>query len=155
MSYPNLTTALVVAAAWYKFSETYVKLLKESPFEGPGVVNFEGIQKRAPDWAADLRTTHARIDDPENWQTLLKQISTLWWTPLVYTAEDFQKISEPTLILLGDRDESVPVEQAVDMYHLIPNAELAILPNTTHDTTISDLSVNIILDFLIRYSTPI
>ncbi len=155
MRYPNLTAALVVAAAWYKFSETYLNLLKASPFEGPGVVNFERMQNEFPGWVDELRTTHARIDDPENWQALLKQISTLWWTPLDYTAEDFQKIVDPTLILMGDRDETVPVEQAIDMYRLIRNAELAILPNTTHDSTISELSMNIVLDFLVRHGASI
>ena len=152
--YPNLTTGLVIGAAWYKFSETYLNFIKESPFEGPGIVNIERIQKEFPDWVGVLKTEHARIDDPEYWQTLLRQISTLWWTPLNYTAQDFQQVIDPTLILMGDRDETVPVEQAVEMYHLIKKAELTILPNATHGSTISELSMNIVLDFLVRHSTP-
>ena len=154
INYPNLATALVIGAAWYKFSETYVTFLKVSPAESPGVVNIERAQKEYPAWVEVLKTEHARVDDPEYWKTLLRQISTLWWTPLNYTPQDFQKITAPTLILMGDRDETVPVEQAVDMYHLIPNAELAILPNATHDGTVSELSMSIVLDFLVRQSTP-
>jgi pimeloyl-ACP methyl ester carboxylesterase len=78
------------------------------------------------------------------------------WAPLEYTAEDFQKVTEPTLILLGDRDELNPLEQSVEMYQLIPHAELGIVPNATHGSAIfsdrSTLAVDIVLDFLLRHS---
>jgi pimeloyl-ACP methyl ester carboxylesterase len=45
--YTNLTKALIVGAAWYKFSEAYLSSLKAMWFEGPGVVNFEELQKNA------------------------------------------------------------------------------------------------------------
>jgi pimeloyl-ACP methyl ester carboxylesterase len=77
----------------------------------------------------------------------------MWWTPLDYTAEDFEKITKPTLILLGDRDGIIELEQAVEMYQLIPSAELAILPNATHFSAGSELTMNIVLDFLLRHST--
>lgn len=154
MQYPKLADSLVVAAAWYKFSERYVTSLKSITFEGPAIVNIEKLRRMEPDWVKVLKTEHARIDDPEYWQTLLRQLSTLWWTPLNYTAEDFHKISVPTLILMGDRDETVPVEQAVEMYHLIQSAELAILPKATHESTINELSMNIVFEFLLRHNTP-
>ena len=152
--YPSLTGALVVGAAWYRFSETYLDWLKASGFERSGVVNIEQIQREEPDWVKLWQTEHARTDDPDYWQTLLKQISIMWWTPLNYTVEDFQKIIEPTLILMGDRDGVIELEQAVEMYRLIPNAELAILPNATHFSALNQLSMSIVLDFLLRQSSP-
>jgi pimeloyl-ACP methyl ester carboxylesterase len=153
MCYPNLAAALVVGAAWYKFSKTYLNALTAFGFEGPGAVNIEQLQRANPDWVEVLKTEHSHADDPEYWQTLLKQISTMWWTPLDYTVKDFQKIAEPVLILMGDKDGTIPVEQAVEMYQLIPNAALAILPNATHASAITELSMNIVLDFLLRHST--
>jgi len=91
-------------------------------------------------------------DDSEYWQTLLRQISILWWTPLHYTAEDFHNMIEPTLILIGDRDGLIELKQAVDMYQLIPNAELLVLPNATHFSTLRETSMNIVLDFLLRHA---
>jgi pimeloyl-ACP methyl ester carboxylesterase len=79
----------------------------------------------------------------------------MWWTPLDYTAESFQKISEPTLILLGDSDGLIELEQAVEMYQLIQSAELAIIPNATHFSAVNELSMNIVLDFLVRHSIQI
>ena len=132
MRYPGLAAALVVGAVWYRFSETYVNTLKAFGFEGPGVVNVEQLKREAPDSVKHWQTEHARPDNPDYWQTLLKQISTLWWTPLDYGAEDFRKITEPTLVVMGDRDELIEIEQAVEIYRLIANAELAIMPNASH-----------------------
>jgi pimeloyl-ACP methyl ester carboxylesterase len=153
MRYPTLTEALVVGAAWYRFPQTYIDWLKAAGFESMGVVNFEQIQRGDPEWVNYLKTSHTSSNDPDYWQTLLKQISTMWWTPLDYTAEDFEKITKPTLILLGDRDGIIDLEQAVEMYQLIPNAELAIIPNATHFSAGSELTMNIVLDFLLRHST--
>ena len=152
MRYPGLTSALVVGAAWYKFSEIYINSLKTFGFEGSGTVNIEKIQRDEPEWVGLLKTDHARTDDANYWQTLLKQYSIMWWTPLDYIADDFHKITEPTLILIGDRDGLIELNQAVDMYQLIPNAELAVLPNTTHFSTLSELSMNFVLDFLTRHA---
>jgi len=48
---------------------------------------------------------------------------------LDYSTEDFQKASIPTLVLIGDRNEGIPVEIGVEMYQMLPKGELAILPN--------------------------
>jgi pimeloyl-ACP methyl ester carboxylesterase len=155
MRYANLTNALVVGAAFYKFSEAYTNSLKAMGFEGPDTVDFELLQKDASeDWINLLKTEHICSDDPAYWQTLLKQISTMWWTPLDYDEEDFQKITEPALILMGDRDGMIPLADAVEMYQMIPNAELAILPNATHMTALAEdgLFLGIVRDFLFRYS---
>jgi pimeloyl-ACP methyl ester carboxylesterase len=150
MRYPGIAAAFVVGAAWYKFSETYIHALTSFGFQASGIVDFEQIQRDTPEWVSQLKIDHARTEDSDYWQTLLKQISILWWTPLDYTAEDFHTITEPTLIFIGDRDGLIELNQAVEMYQLIPNAELVVLPNTTHFSALSEVSVNIVRDFLTR-----
>jgi pimeloyl-ACP methyl ester carboxylesterase len=153
MHYPSLAGALVIGAAWYKFSPTYLNTMKAVGFEGPGQVNIERIQRESPEWVEEMKHDHVNADDPDYWKTLLKQISVMWWTALDYTSQDFQKITEPSLILLGDRDGIVELQQAVDMYQLIPNAELFIIPNATHFTAASELTISVVLDFLLRHSS--
>ena len=58
-----------------------------------------------------------------------------------------RKITAPTLILVGDRDEFCTVEQAVTAYRALTDGELAILPGHGHyippaaiDTTVEFLS---------------
>ena len=79
----------------------------------------------------------------------------MWLTPLNYTAADFEQIAVPTLILIGDRDQLVPVEEATEMYRLIPTAELAIVPNADHlQAAGSELVQTVVLDFLLRHRQP-
>jgi pimeloyl-ACP methyl ester carboxylesterase len=151
MRYPGLAAALVVGAAWYRFSDMYVEFLTAAGFPSAGEVDVAHIQQASPEWVAELTADHARADDPDYWQTLLRQISRMWWTPLDYPAEAFQQMTDPTLILLGDRDGIIDLEQAVEMYHALPNAELAILPNATHLTALTEASLGLVVEFLLRH----
>lgn len=153
MRYPGLATALVVGAAWYRFSEKLANSLRAFCMEGPGIVNLELMEKMAPDTVRYLQAEHSRPSNPDYWRTLLTQISTMWWTPLDYEAEDFHKIVDPTLIVLGDRDEMIETEQALEMYRLISNAELAIIANASHMTATGKLFTDLVLDFLLRHGT--
>lgn len=66
------------------------------------------------------------------------------WTP-----EDIRSINAPTLVMIGDHDIIRP-EHAVEMFRLLPNAQLAILPGTDHMTIVdrSDWQVSMIEAFL-------
>lgn len=153
MHYSDLMNCMVVGAAWYQFSETYQGLLKAIGFESPGVVNIERIKQAMPQMAEMWRLWHSPIHGPDHWETLATQISKMWWSPLGYTADDFQKIKIPTLILVGDRDRLVPVEEAVEMHRFIQESELVILPNSDHSLprTRAELFITIVLDFLLRH----
>ena len=154
MHYPDLMKCMVVGAAWYQFSQPYQGLLKAIGFESPDVVNIDRIKQSMPQLAEVWRSWHSPIHGPDHWETLATQISTMWWTPLGYTADDFQKIKAPTLILVGDRDQMVPVEEAAEMYRFIQGAELVIVPNSDHSlpTSRAELFTTIVLDFLLRHS---
>lgn len=158
MHYPTLPQSLVVAGAFFKFSEEYCSTLKEWGLEAAGIVDFDKVEKNLAGLLAGWKTNHAPLGGPDYWRTLIHQISTMWWTPLDYTAQDFQQITVPTLVLLGDRDTLIPVEQAVEMYRFIPDAELAILPGATHGATVygtsgvNQIFMNIVLDFFLRHN---
>ncbi|MEO7909783.1 MAG: alpha/beta hydrolase [Roseiflexaceae bacterium] len=151
MHYPDLARALVLGGTTHAFSDAYYRTLDEWGFEAPGVVNMDKIRTSMDDMIEYMQTEHAALGGPDYWQTLLQQISTMWLTPLNYTNADLQRISVPTLVALGDRDDAIPVQQAVDMYHILPNAELAIFPNENHGT--SAHFMQIVTDFLMRQHT--
>jgi pimeloyl-ACP methyl ester carboxylesterase len=155
LRYPDLAGAIVLGATTYKLSRTSMNTFKALGFEKPGTVNIERIQRENPELVTLLQTEHVQSDDPDYWKTLLKQYSVLWWTPLNYTAEDFHKIVEPTHILQNDRDEFVELEQAIEMYRLIPNAELSILPNSKHSSPNMKLLPNTVIDFFLRHLTTV
>jgi len=69
-----------------------------------------------------------QTSEPHAWKTFLDNIKPMWNAVLNYTAEGFARVVAPTLVLLGDRDSFVPVEEGLDMYHHLPNAEFAVIP---------------------------
>jgi len=132
MRHPSLAGALVIGGATYQFSKLYYETVNGFSFITNGAVDLAKMERLEPEWVAMLKADHAQPNDPDKWQRLLTQITPLWLTPLAYTLADLRTISAPSLILVGDRDEGTPVEQAVDMYRTIPNVDLAILPHADH-----------------------
>ncbi len=47
-------------------------------------------------------------------------------------SNDYTSIVTPVLIILGDRDKMVTLRETVGVYEKLPNAQMAILPNTRH-----------------------
>jgi pimeloyl-ACP methyl ester carboxylesterase len=82
-----------------------------------------------------------RIDDFESvagagyMRTYWEHIFTLLTEPIPYTFADFARITAPTLILTGDRDEFTTVEEATSAFRALPHGELGILPGTEHGLT--------------------
>ena len=52
--------------------------------------------------------------------------------PTGYTYDDFAKITAPTLIVVGDRDEFCTLDDALIAFSRLPQGELAVLPGTGH-----------------------
>jgi pimeloyl-ACP methyl ester carboxylesterase len=69
---------------------------------------------------------------PERWEEFLANISTMWATEPNYTEDQLQAITTPFLILDGAKEEYVDLNQTKLMACLIPNAKLAIVPDTGH-----------------------
>jgi pimeloyl-ACP methyl ester carboxylesterase len=157
INYPRLARAYVAGAAQYKYAETYDQFTGMFGIEGPGRVNLEQFERAHPDFVQLFQANHDAFQGQDYWKTLLIANSKLWLAPLPYTLEDLKTIGEPTLIVVGDRDDTLlPVEQAVEMYRAIPQAELAILPNADHFLVWSrgEMLAQLMLDFLLRYGPP-
>jgi pimeloyl-ACP methyl ester carboxylesterase len=147
MNYPGLAKGYIAYGATYTFIEDYWQVMNQWGMESPGVVNFEQFEQTNPDWVKYLQQQY------DSWQDILTQISHLWLTPLEYTNEELARIAEPTLIITGDRDRFIPVEQSVHLYRTIPQAELAVAPGAGHGIN-HELVTTFVLDFLQRQSTP-
>ena len=152
MRYPGLASAYVISGAWKEFSNGYLQALANMGFEAPGQVDIETLTEVLPEALEKWKKSHFS-QGAEYWKELLHTISGLWLTPVVYKDVDFNLIDAPTLILLGDRDSTAPLEQVIEMYRLIPHAELAIVPNAGHSLISSERYIEIVLDFFIRQSS--
>jgi len=154
MRYPGLARALVLGGTQFRFSEAYLEavrsLLRITESEE---VDPEKLEREQPDWVAYLREAHGHVYGPEYWKTYVKQIAALWLTPLRYTPEDFAAVTDPVLILIGDRDEGASPEESVELFRLLPNAELAVAPVSDHGfiEAKAGLFDALALDFLMRH----
>lgn len=112
------------------------------------MLDAEKIVAKIPAFAKTLEERHAS----NNW----KQV-------LAYTAEmmlqlgndnplktaDYSSVQHPSLIMLGDRDKMVTLEETMAVYKSLPNAQLAILPNTPHP--IEQVDVELLAYFIKRF----
>lgn len=149
--YPDLVKAMVVGGVTHRISEGYLASMRAMGVEAPGKVNVEQFEKAMPQLVELLQIVHSQ--NPDHWKTLLSQISYEMLEPTLPSHDGLKKITAPTLIIWGDRDQFLPIEDAIELYRLIPNAELAVLPNADHSISRTRVEqfANYAKDFLLRH----
>lgn len=95
------------------------------------MLNPEKIQEKLPAFAAILQKRHA----PNDWQQVLKQTQSMLIAmgkdnPL--KIDDYSNLEHPSLILIGDRDKMITLDETLAVYKTLPNAQMGMLPNTHH-----------------------
>lgn len=131
--HPDAAGALLVGGAGYRYSDDYGRAIRESTFtRANNLVDLPEWQAANPESATTARDAHRHVYGEDHWKTLMQWCAELWLTPFGLTAEDFAKITAPTLVISGDRDPFFPVEESVEMFRMISTAELAILPGADH-----------------------
>lgn len=153
MRYPDLPRGLIIGGAYPEItpsSQVWVSSVLGDP-QSPDV-DIDKFESENPEFAAELSNDHG-----DNWKALLQNIKPMWNATLNYEKSDFAKVTAPTLVLLGDRDDFVSVEDGAAMYRNLPNAEMAVIPNANHPGLIFDeakiaLVLPIMLSFLRRHT---
>lgn len=95
------------------------------------MLNPEKIAEKIPAFAAQLEKRH----QPNDWKKVLNQTAEMMVSlgnqnPL--KLEDFQNIQNRIRIAIGDQDAMVTLEETIAVYRQLPNATLAVLPDTQH-----------------------
>src|SRR5215475_5541981 len=95
--------------------------------------NYKQFQSISTDFAPPvLKEPYDRMSpDPTRWPILVTKIKNMGNGFKGYSAAEVKTIKAPTLIMMGDHDGMRP-EHAVEMYRLIPKAQLAIFPAGDH-----------------------
>jgi pimeloyl-ACP methyl ester carboxylesterase len=131
--YPDCVSGLIVGGVTHRISESYFASLKAMGLEGPGKVNFEQAEQNIPQLINLWKTEH--VQSPLHWKELVTQLSFEMINPTLPAEDNLKQITLPTLIVWGDRDQFLPIEDAIELYRLIPNAQLAVIPNANHFVT--------------------
>jgi pimeloyl-ACP methyl ester carboxylesterase len=153
LRYPGLARALVLGGTQFRFSEAYLEAVRSLLAIAEGEeLDPEKLEREQPDWVAYLREAHGHVYGPEYWKAYVKQIAALWLRPLRYTPEDIAAVTDPVLLLAGDRD-GVCTEESIELFSVLPNAELAVAPASDHGfiEAKAGLFDALALDFLMRH----
>ena len=102
----------------------------------PPQVMLEGYAKRSPDGA-------------EHFSVVAEKAMTLFTTEPTLTTDDVGRVTQPTLVLVGD-DDLVRLDHTVALYDALPAGRLCVVPGASHAVVHerSQLVVAIITDFL-------
>lgn len=113
-----------------------------------GKLDADTIRRKVPAFAATLEKIHA----PQNWTQVLHKtrefmISMGDHNPL--RPEDFPALEKEVLIMLGDRDKMVSMDETTDVYKRIPCGQLCILPATPH--SLEQVDADLLSTFIQRF----
>jgi pimeloyl-ACP methyl ester carboxylesterase len=95
------------------------------------MLDADKIQAKVPAFAKALEARHA----PNDWKEVLQNTANMLHAlgqRNCLELEDYREISTPCLVMLGDRDKMITLQETIDVSKTLPNAGVAMLPNTSH-----------------------
>ncbi len=120
-----------------------------------GLLSVRDWLESEPELTASLRDAHSPVYGSEYLESFVDMQIQMWTDPSNYPQDDIKLIEVPTLLIVGDKDEAVPLKTQIEMLDLMPQAELAIVPNMTHMNYAderSEIFFTVVMDFLKRIS---
>ena len=102
----------------------------ETAAKDASMLNPTIIKEKVPKYALALEQLHG-----PNWEILMQKTAQMMLhlgeNPTLKVA-DFEQITTPILLSVGDKDAMVSIEETVNAYRKLANAELFVMPNTIH-----------------------
>ncbi|HEX2233473.1 MAG TPA: alpha/beta hydrolase [Thermoleophilaceae bacterium] len=130
--HPEAAGALIVGAAYPDFAGSGLREGVEAFLgaDDTGTVDLEQLDATLGDAAGYLKSLHPGGD--KQWRALVQQSASMWLDYEGLTADEVRRIEVPTLVFTGDRDDQISLDLMVSLYRSLPNAELAVWPDTDH-----------------------
>lgn len=122
--FPERIAKVITLATKFRWTEA-IALKEMQQLDG------DKIQQKIPAFADVLKERHA----PNNWLNVLtKTVSMLkaLGENSALSLADYKTITQPCLLLLGDRDKMISIDETTEVYSALPNGAMAMLPNTPH-----------------------
>jgi pimeloyl-ACP methyl ester carboxylesterase len=154
LRHPGVARALVAGATSLELgTESTRQLLRQFFHVGnDDRVDFDAFKQQfAETLLPMMRAWHPGGD--AQIEMIVRQSAEMWLSYPGLTRGELDRIVDPVLVISGDRDEHVPVEEAVRLYRSLPNAELALLPGASHMRPVfeAETFVRAVLDFVQRH----
>ena len=130
-NYPEKINRIITLATKFHWDEfTAAREVK--------LLHADTIQQKVPAFAQQLSERHF----PTDWKILLEktaELLTALGADNTLKHGDYLSVTTPCLLLLGDRDKLVSLDETLAVYKQLPNAQLGILPGTPHQFELVDL----------------
>lgn len=122
--YPGTVGKIITLATKFHWDEdTAAKETK--------MLNAEKTEEKVPAFAQQLAKRHA----PNDWKELFAKTAEMLVgmgkdNPI--KLEEYSAIENACMILLGDRDKMITLDETLNVYRTLPNAQMGMLPATQH-----------------------
>jgi pimeloyl-ACP methyl ester carboxylesterase len=123
-AHPELIRRLVAIGGPRKFTDWTPKAQAEFKNAKPG-----DVERDSPQFVADRKKL---MPQPERWLDFIERLNVMWSGPVYVTDEQIRSIKVPTLIVAGDHDPYNQITKFVELFQLLPNGELALIPGCGH-----------------------
>lgn len=91
---------------------------------------FTVLQKLDPAYWAQQQTIRPNPQRTAQW---VAQQNTAY-NQTEFGAKIFSRVQSPVLLVVGEDDQNAPLDTVIAAYKMLPNADLAVIPNTPHPT---------------------
>jgi pimeloyl-ACP methyl ester carboxylesterase len=94
-------------------------------------------------------------DGPEHFEIVFGKGVALFEAEPTLTTDDVARITQPTLVMVGD-DDMIPFAHTSSLYEALPRGQLAVVPRASHALPLEhpDLVARLIVDFLAATDPP-
>lgn len=110
-----------------------------------GFFNANSVSQKDQDWIRSAtpgsfrksmptlakRYDEASPDGPAHFSIVFEKTKRLWLTEPDIKKEELARITSPTLLIVGDRDATIP-EHTLELFRSIRGAQLCVIPGATH-----------------------
>lgn len=135
----------------YFFAEKYPQKVKHIIGVGAGVWRKGFVQggRTAMKSFNDLKSMDERYwneqlngirPEPENISEWFNSVIK-YYNSVEVSDKIFRSIQAKTLLLAGEKDANAPLDTVIEAYHMIPNAQLGIIPDASHPVLQTDFPV--------------
>ena len=147
---PSITRGVVLhGLASHGLTATYQHALASflcAPLDQPADL----VALAGTPYGAQLAAWHA-AQGADGWRDVVRLVEPLFKDPPALTEADLNAVRCPALVLTGDGDEFMPLEEHLQTFASLPDAELAVWPGVGHAfPTRPALFTELILDFAAR-----
>lgn len=123
-THPELVRRLVAIGGPRKFTDWTQSAQADEKHAKPS-----DVERDSPQFVTERKKL---MPQPERWIEFNEKLNAMWLGPVYVTDEQIEAIKAPTLIIAGDHDPYNQIPKFVELYQLLHQGELAIIPGCGH-----------------------